>query len=266
MLPRHGGVVVTAEVCRYHEERRAQLVERESHLALAVDVEDRVLHCAEPREREGERDRVDPRRELPGDDGALAPRRRLRGCRRRRGPFARVGRRSANVQRRPRGTGDPGRARLAAGGAPRWCVRREWSRAWGVRGWAGGRLAAGSATGLERWLGHGLGRARVRGRPQAPRTDFIAWRARWAARRSPRSCAAGLMADASASMVKPNCSGSLPPGRAPSWMARSMSVTSVACHSWTAAATASWTRPSRLAYSKDDVAMKQPPGKGGLSA
>ena len=54
-----------------HEEGGAGLAEREADLALAVEVDDRVLHRAEPAERHGEDNRVDAGGQLPRDDRAI---------------------------------------------------------------------------------------------------------------------------------------------------------------------------------------------------
>ena len=64
------GVVGVAPGAGVHEERGAGLAEREADLALAVEVDDRVLHRAEPGQRNGEDDRVDPGGQLPRDDGS----------------------------------------------------------------------------------------------------------------------------------------------------------------------------------------------------
>ena len=52
------------------EELGTGLAQGESHLALAVEVDDRVLDGAEAGERDGQDDGVDPGRQLPRDDGA----------------------------------------------------------------------------------------------------------------------------------------------------------------------------------------------------
>ena len=57
---------------RDHEQAGLQLLEGEAHLTLPVDVQNRVLHGPEPRQRHGQDDGVHARRELPRDRRALA--------------------------------------------------------------------------------------------------------------------------------------------------------------------------------------------------
>ena len=64
------GVVGLAPCAGMHEQRGAGLAEREADLALAVEVDDRILDRAEPGQRDGEDDRVDPGRQLPRDHGS----------------------------------------------------------------------------------------------------------------------------------------------------------------------------------------------------
>ena len=64
---RHRGVVEAAEDARHRQPARTRLAQHGADLALAIDREDRVLHRAEPREREREHHRLDARRQLPGE-------------------------------------------------------------------------------------------------------------------------------------------------------------------------------------------------------
>ena len=64
-----GGEVGVPPGGRDDEQRGAGLAEGETHLALAVEVDDRVLDGAEAGQGDGEDDGVDPGRELPRDDG-----------------------------------------------------------------------------------------------------------------------------------------------------------------------------------------------------
>jgi hypothetical protein len=65
--------VVEAAPRRGHDQQAgARLAGDEADLALTVDGQHRVLHGAEARERDDERHRLEPRRQLPRDDGPLA--------------------------------------------------------------------------------------------------------------------------------------------------------------------------------------------------
>ena len=61
---------VSRQVAGMTKQLGAGLAEGESDLALAVEVDDRVLDGAEAGERDGQDDGVDAGRQLPRDDGA----------------------------------------------------------------------------------------------------------------------------------------------------------------------------------------------------
>ena len=69
--------VEAAELAGDREELRAGLAQREADLALAVEVDDRVLERAEPAERRRQHHRVDARRQLPRERRGLVHPHRL---------------------------------------------------------------------------------------------------------------------------------------------------------------------------------------------
>jgi hypothetical protein len=68
----HRHEVEAVPLSGHAEELGADLRDDEAHLAVSVERQDRVLHRPQAGQRQGEHDRLDAGRELPGDAGAVA--------------------------------------------------------------------------------------------------------------------------------------------------------------------------------------------------
>ena len=77
----HGVVVKITPDSRCEDEARSRLGDAESDLSVSVDVDNRVLDCAEARQRKAQDDCFDPSGQLPGDRSALSYSQSVQTCR-----------------------------------------------------------------------------------------------------------------------------------------------------------------------------------------